>query len=287
MKYIAITILLLFLAACAAQTETPAEKEDLQKQIVQDIVEVTEEPVSQPEISEPEEVTVSEDVTTKVKETIPTETHEEEITAPAQSRTKLYDFLDKFAQTVTGYSFKYGTNTYFSRGTKYKIILGNAVSVRDVMFGEQKKSLFYYDTIYIDRTSKTAAAYCEGHKSAVNNQCDSLELYDLALPLPYESYTIKLPEDWLFEYLDTEPVLVDRNKNYIKSRITTLVKFVNGETIDLNIDEMIGLPVRADVKKGNVLIKRYEYEDLVSNKVRDVDVIHRSKSEIPTAEAFY
>lgn len=287
MKYITITMLLFFLAACAAQTKTPAEKEDLQKQIVQDIVEVTEEPVSQPEISEPEEVTVSEDVTTKVKETIPTETHEEEITSPAQPRTRLYDFLDKFAQTVTGYSFKYGLNTYFSRGTKYKVILGNAVSVKDVMFGEQKKSLFYYDTIYIDRGAKTAAAYCEGHKSTINQQCDSLELYDLALILPYDSYTIKLPEDWLFEYLDTEPTLVDRNKNYIKSRITTLVKLVNGDTIDLNIDEMIGLPVRVDVKKGNVLVKRYEYEDLVSNKVRDVDVIHRSKSEIPTEEAFY
>ncbi len=285
MKCIAVTILLLFLMACAVQTETPAEKEDLQKQIVQDIVEVTEEPVSQPQISEPEEVTVSEEnVTTKVKETIPTETHEEEITAPAQPRTRLYDYLDKFAQTVTGYSFKYGVNSYFSRGTKYKVILNNAVSAKDVMFGEEKKSLFYYDTVYIDRGSKTAIAYCEGHKSAVNSQCDSLELYDLALPVPYESYMIKLPEDWLFEYLDTEPILVDKNKNYIKNRVATLIRFSNGEIIDLNVDELIGLPLRVDIKKGDALIKRYEYEDLVSNKV---SVIHRSKSEIPTEEAFY
>jgi len=296
MRYLAIISILLILIACGApeRVDIPETKQEvkIEEKVVQDIAPPAELPAVQtPEPAKQEEnkkLKSSEMLKKSVVESISTDTHEEEINAPPQGRTKLYDYLDKFAQEVSGYSFDYKSNNYFVRGTKYKIILGNPVSVRDVIFGEEKRSLFYYDTIYIDRSANSALAYCEGHTSSINRQCDSLDLYDLALPLPADSYAVKLPEDWLFEYLKQEPIQVERNKNYIKQRIASLVRFSSdGNIIDLNIDELIGLPIRVDIKVGDVLVQRYDYENVISNKVRDVDVIHRSKSEIPTSEVFY
>jgi hypothetical protein len=199
----------------------------------------------------------------------------------------MYKFLDIFAAKVNSYEFTYKGNKYYVKGTRYKIILKNPVTVKEVSFGDIKKNLFYYDTVYVDRSTKTAIAYCEGHSSQVNTQCSQLEIYDLAYPATFQDYDITLPEDWLFTYLDKEPSTWDENKYYIQSRASITVTFAGDPELELDFDPGSGLVMRADQKQGDRLVMRHDYEKLAINLAREKDVYHRSKSEIPSEETFY
>ena len=284
---------LLILAACAP--DEPSEAKELAEQMQEEAdkpeadqepepeqMEVTEEVVQ--EVTEPEEMPEKEPE--ELKEMLETAV-EEEITSPPQQRTKMYRFLDTFAEKVKGYQFEYNGDMYYVKGKRYKIILDNPETRKEVKFGDVERRLYYFDTIYMDRATKTAMAYCEGHSSQVNTQCSQLELYDLVYPVPFKDYEILLPEDWLIDYLDRTPDQWEENKYYIKSRATVFVKFNDDPEVELNFDPGTGLVLRVDHKQGDQLISRLDYEKLVANLVRDVDIIHRSKSEIPSSDPFY
>jgi len=295
MKYLPLVlVLLLILAACASQE--PSKAKQLAEELKNQTTEKTTENATQPaeEAKPVEQKTQAEQPAAPAEqktEAPATSTEEkaavEETTSPPQQRTKMYRFLDTFAKDVKSYEFVYKGNSYSSKGTRYKVILAIPVTVKHVTFGNTSTSLFYYDTVYVDRAAKTAIAYCEGHSSVVNKQCVQFDLYDLAYPVDFKAYDITLPEDWLFAYLNKEPDQLDANKYYINARSSVLVKFNENPGVELNIDPNTGLPLRVDQTNGNRLIARYEYDELVANKVRDVDVRHRSRSEIPTSEAFY
>ncbi|MBW3016666.1 hypothetical protein KY309_03595 [Candidatus Woesearchaeota archaeon] len=268
-----ILALLLVLAACGTQVKDTTEQTEVQEETpVQETVQ--EQPVEEQETSNLAEQ-LKQDVETTV---------EEETTTPAQQRTKVHKYLDLFAKT-TGYEFIYKGDHIYSKGTTYKIQLDVPRTVKNAKFGETTKNLYYYDTVYVDRVAQTAIAYCEGYDSQVNRQCAQLEIYDLAYPVAFGEYNMVLPEDWLFQNLNKEPILVEENKYYIKGRNTIFLKFADG--LELSVDPATGIPLRADQKRGNQLLERYEYEDMVANKVRDTDIRHRTKDEIPTTETFY
>ncbi len=301
MKYLPLIItILLILAACAQ----PEKKQSAAKELAEQLKEQakTEQPAETPvpAAAKPEEPVaekseVPAEAPKQQAETVEPEKIEvpkeaeavEETVSPSHERTKMYKLLDIFAEKVTGYQFEYKDDDYYVKGTRYKVILDSAVIVKDVSFGDMKKSLFYYDTIYVDRATKTAIAYCEGHDSQINTQCGKLGLYDLAYPVPFKNYDITLPEDWLFTYLDKEPNTWDENKFYIQSRASITVTFSGDPELELNFDSGSGLVLRADQKRGNQLVKREDYLNLATNLVRDVDVNHRSKSEIPSSETFH
>ncbi len=296
---VVLTAMILLLAACGTDNSDSAAKEiaeELKNQPneTQEITvespeveeqEISEEPVQESspspltgmssiEITDPSEIPVTTDV-------------EEDVVAPAQTRTKMYQFLDTYASRVNGYEFFIGSDKYSYKNDKFRVILANAPQISNVKFGELSKSIFYYDTIYVDRVSKTAFAYCEGHLSTVNRQCAELELYDLAYPVSYTEQNIALPHDWLFQYVEEEPDSLETNKYYVKGRASTTARFNTEPRIELHIDPLTGLPMRVDTLKGSVLVKRVDFEKLSSNTVRDVDVYHRTRSEIPSSEAFY
>lgn len=296
---VVLTAMILLLAACGTDNSDSAAKEiaeELKNQPneTQEITvenseveeqEIPEEPVQESspspltgmssiEITDPSEIPVTTDV-------------EEDVVAPAQTRTKMYQFLDTYASRVNGYEFFIGSDKYSYKNDKFRVILANAPQISNVKFGELSKSIFYYDTIYVDRVSKTAFAYCEGHLSTVNRQCAELELYDLAYPVSYTEQNIALPHDWLFQYVEEEPDSLETNKYYVKGRASTTARFNTEPRIELHIDPLTGLPMRVDTLKGSVLVKRVDFEKLSSNTVRDVDVYHRTRSEIPSSEAFY
>jgi hypothetical protein len=298
MKYVPfIVILLLILAACASQEPSKAKQlaEELKKQPAEPTAAPTVEPTAEPTKAPAENVSVNVPIiatpelpSTNASEMVKAlaDDVKEEITAPSQVRTRMYKFLDTFAKNVKSYQFKFKINNYYVKGTRYKIILDSPIIVKYVQFGDLKKNLFYYDTVYVDRAAKTAIAFCEGHKSQVNTQCTDLNLYDLAYPVDYKDYDIILPEDWLFANLDKEPSTLEANKYYVKGRASVFVRIETDPALELSIDPGTGLVMQADTKKGSQLISRNEYTGIVSNLVRDVDVQHRSKEEIPTNEAF-
>jgi hypothetical protein len=301
MKYISLIVLsLLILAACEAPVPSKA------KQIAEDLKKQAAEPTAEPEATQaPANITPTIEAETAsndtniaqatpepanasdvLKETLKTDV-KEETTSIATGRTKMYRFLDTFAKNVKSYSFTHKNNDYFVKGTRYKIHLYTPIIVKNVKFGEMQKQLFYYDTVYVDRMAKTAITFCEGHKSSTNSQCYDLKLYDLAYPVPFKEYDIILPEDWLLSNVNNEPNQLEENKYYVKGRASVFVRFETDPALELSIDPGTGLIMQADTKKGSQMLSRVEYTDLVSNLVRDVDVEHRSKEEIPTEEAFH
>jgi hypothetical protein len=291
MKYPSIIIAILLILAACAPPEQPSRAKELADQLREEVTEpeaekTTEEAEEPAETPEPTQELVPETAPETAEEITEAEAIEETV-SPAQTRTKMYKFLDIFAAKVTSYEFTYKGDKYHVRGSRYKIILKNPATVKDVSFGDIRKNLFYYDTVYVDRATKTAIAYCEGHSSQVNTQCSQLEIYDLAYPAPFQDYDITLPEDWLFTYLDREPNTWDENKYYIQSRASITVTFEGDPTLELDFDPGSGLVMRADQKSGNRLVSRQDYEKLATNLVREKDVYHRSKSEIPSEETFY
>ena len=294
MKWALVIIALLILAGCAAPEESEAKKlaEKLKEEAEQPAAPVqTPETQAQP-TPEPTAVAIPTEIPEPTAVAIPIEIPKpitqdvEETVAQPQERTEIYAFLDKFVQKVTGYQFSYKQDKYYVRGTKYKVELFRPVTQKSVTFGELKKTLFYYDTVYVDRATKKAVAYCEGHQSYLNTQCAQLEIYDLAYPVPFADYNMTLPEDWLLAYVNQEPTVLEEDKYYVNQKSVTRATF-EGEntTAELNFDPVTGLVIRADLKSGGQF-GRYDYEDLAANLVRDIDVMHRSKNEIPSSETF-
>jgi len=312
MKYWPLALLLVVLVACGPSPETGASDvadEILNSptgQVVQDTPKTqdtaaapddADEP-ARPAAEEPEaapsQTKTSDDSSDEATQDafeppeVPDVSGDDAPTKPASGqRTKLYDFLDTFRERVNSYQFVYGSDEYFVRGDRYKIILDQPVTVSRVSFDDVDKNLFYYDTVYVDRSTKRAIAYCEGHDDQTNHQCASLELYDLTYPVAFSEYDLVLPEDWLFTYLNHEPSTVEIGKYYVKGRATTTMVFDLNPTLHLHFDRSTGLPVRADKLNGKQLLERYDYERLASNKVSDADVRHRSRDEIPSEETFF
>jgi len=317
LKIMIISMMLVMLAACVQETSqirTVNTSNEITGDVIEEISETkekTNEETSQESVKEsaqtdsvqtetnqkePTKTETTKTETTKTesiqtnKNTVPEKINYaevmEEITTPAQNRTKMYKFLELYLEKVNSYEFNYKGNKYYIKGQKIKIELENAKTAKDVTFGDVKRNLFYYDTVYLDRTAKTAEAYCEGHKSQINKQCAQLDLYDLRYPVNFIDYNVVLPEDWLLTYLDTEPDYVDENKYYIEGRKTTTAIFFQTPELELSFDAITGLLLRADTKSKDRLITRQDYEKIAHNLVKDVDVIHRSKSEIPSSEVF-
>lgn len=283
---------LLLLAACEEQQETGAS--DVAEKLKQQAEQEASLPVEQIVEETPVEAPVEQHVETipePVVEQAPVEMEEdivEQVIQPSHPQTKLYEFLDTFAQRITGYQFEHSKNEYFVRGNKYKIILNTPVRLSNIKINDTKYNFYWYDTVYVDRTNKNAIGYCEGQMSETKNQCAEADLFDLPYPLDYTKYNTTLPEDWLYSYLNRETLKSERNKYYINGRSAVTVFFDDiNSTLEINFDESIGLPLRIDRKIGNRLIERHDYSFLVANKVRDVDVKHRSKSEIPSSEVFF
>ena len=323
MKYAALILLLIFLAACEesspladqlvsertevvleptvpslenapeiiTQNQTPAQANE---QIIE--TEKTEENTQPVSPAEPIQETIPELNETYIDQTEDEPANTTEIlsnmtvdVAHTPTRAPLYYFLDIFARKIKGYQFTYNGNKYTLKGTKYKILLSRPGTAREVTFpnGTTRRT-FYYDTVYVDRVAKTATGYCEGHDSNVNHQCATLELYDMPYELQFKKYIIILPEDWLLTYLERTPQAFEEDKYYINSRSTISFTFnETNTTTELSFDQLTGLVLRADQKLDGTLLRRYDYEDLAANQVRDVDVIHQSKSEINSADAFY
>jgi len=307
MRYAVIAVIFLFvLAACATQSS-----DSKAKQIAKDLKEnaekapapakeVVKENVSVPAQVEPKQspttvvsekpvqkVVVANEDDSKAGAMTNESDGSEETTAPARQITMMQKLVDAYAKKVTGYQFRYNKGMYFVKGQKFKVVLDDQVLIKNASLPPNVTGhFFYFDTVYVDRSGKSAVAYCEGHKAPVDRQCKQMNLYDLPYDVDFEEYNIVLPADWLLSYLDKRATGVDEKKYYVNSLLTTVVKFDDALNTQISFDPQTGLAVRADQTKEGAL-SRFEYRDLASNRVRDVDVQHRSKAEIPTEEMFY
>lgn len=222
--------------------------------------------------SEPQKPEVSGEPTVKV------ETPKQE-----EPDTATYIFIKKYENKGLGYQYIYNKNWNKVKEDRIRINLELLKKIGNVEIKGTSYSAFYIDTIYLNRKNQEALGYCERDR-----YCFSEGIIDVPLRLNYEDYKEKTPDEWLYEYALKEPDLFEERKYYVKGRQTSRAtyKLNNGERriyYDLNT----GLPVRIETQIEEYPTEIIEYRELTSGTVRDVDVIHRSKDEIPPEEVFY
>ncbi len=263
----------------------PVEVEE--KELIEPKQEATEEtpPAVQEPVQEPETETITEIEETEEE----TENQTIKIT-PDESKTAYENLLSTFAQKVTGYKYVYNANWYYVRGDKIRTKLHDAVPVLRINIGGTYRPLYYYDNVYLDKKEKIATGYCEGTDLRLGDQCLTLKVTDVAYPLIYADYKTKLPEEWLFEYLDQTPSEVGESKYYLSGRKVTKIVFEDedtGKETRMYFDLVTGLPIKIEIIQNGDMIDSYSYDYLSANTVREEDVIHRKASDIPSSENFY
>jgi len=295
-----IVLLAVILIACAPEKETKAKRiaDELkqQEQIeVQEIIEGEQPPIAEPiQEIEGEQPQLTQEL--ENSETLETEQTPEMPAEPTDisedERTAVYQFFDKFIKNVDSYQFTYNKHKYFVRDKKYKIHLTKPITIRNANINGKTYTMFHYDVVYLDRISQKAIAYCESIHEELGRQCGKLEIYDIPYLVSYKDYNIILPEDWFYIYLNEDTDKISKGKYTLRGRSVAQAIFdQESPTVEMSFDERTGLALRVDKKRTineeEILVERFDYEDFAYNSVRDKDIIHRNKDEIPTSEVFY
>lgn len=202
--------------------------------------------------------------------------------------SNVMDYLvELFAKNVHSYKFRTELGEFFVRGDKFKLILSTPTRyiTKDEKTGVSTQHVV--STIYVNRNLKTATGYCEGKDTGIRRECEDKEILDVPRDLLFSEYNFKLPEDWLWGYLEKKVEAVETDKYYVNSKKAVRVFFApsNDTQMDMFFDEKTGLPVKIISIKGKSS-DTFDYIDLSANSVKDVDVVHRDLSDIPSEEYY-
>jgi len=202
-------------------------------------------PVQQaPDLTEEPEEVIEEESDLSEEETEVVEEEEDKISEEVKELLSLSD------KKVKSINYRYrgpqtGTSLYdFSvRDTKLKYLI-------DPTFKDVGLDDTAYDTIYLDKTSKTALAYCDGRRCRVKGEKQTLD---------YDQSYIMTPLDWLDSIKSAEKL----GEELIKKRSTWKLSTNSGT---MWVDTFFGVPLQIE-SVGNV----YKFEMMVFNQVKDED----------------
>lgn len=197
--------------------------------------------------------------------------------------SETYQFIELYENQNLGYQYLYNTNIHKVKGNKIKVELKLPKKFSSIQINGKLYPLFFVDRIYFNKNTNLATGYCEKEQS-----CYSEDILDVSLKMDYNKYKEKTPDEWLYEYGLQKPTLFEERKYYVKNRLTTRATYETetGE-IRLYYDPKNGLPVRIEEQTGEHPMKITEYFELSAGGIRDIDVVHRTKSEISPEDIFY
>lgn len=232
---------------------------------------------------------------TKIQEKVKNETNEitaqviaeepieEESVIIEKPTSESYQFIELYEKGNYGYQYIYNTEWHRIKSNNIKIELGMPKKYTPIKIQEKTYPIFYVDTVYLDRNKQEATGYCEKETT-----CFSEDILDIALTMDYNNYKEKTSDEWMYEYGPKKPILFEERKYYIKSRLTTraIYETEKGE-VRVYYDPQIGLVLRVEEQIGEYPMKITEYLELTAGTVRDIDVKHRNRDEIPPEEVFY
>jgi hypothetical protein len=288
-KALALIVLLTILAACNQQQllEKRADEPAAEPTPEPAVIAQTPEPaviVETPE-EEAEELPVLDDGTAERLAQEQAEKVSQSLeTVPKATPTDRTTIVEQMYETYKGlesYQVKTFEGAYFVRGEKVRFLPRNAIRMLKVTFNGKDYRDVYIDEIIFDREEKMATGYCFGYEEDTNQQCAHFELYDLPFPLVYTEHMRKLPDEWVREYLNKVPTNEEYEKYYVNDMETTRVHFPDG--VQMFFNPRAGLPVWVLFPNDEKTV----YDDMVINRVRPEDVIHRSRKDIPPAELFH
>lgn len=230
MKYkiiIFMLVLSLFLISACAQTTAPI----VEKQI------------------EPVGVDVVRETTTK--KTVEEEEIKEEPEEVEEVSSEVNQLLSLSKEKVQSISYKYkGPETkgffyeFFVKGNKIKYVMDP--THKDVNIDEDA-----YDTIYVNKESKTALAYCDNKRCKVKGKKAVLDYDDSYIPTAL---------DWLDNMESAEKI----GEELIGMRN---IWKLSANNITIWVDTFFGVPLQAE-SEGQI----YQFQKMTFNQVKDGDV---------------
>lgn len=246
--------------------------------------EIVIEEVPEEKITEQEELPLEEAEAIEETPEITAEVVAEEPVIKVESpNSETYQFIELYENKQLGYQYIYNTEWHKVKQNKIKIDLNMPKKYTPIEIQGKTYPIFFVDTIYLDRNKQEAKGYCEKDPT-----CFGEDIMDISLPLNYDEFKDKTPDEWMYEYGPKKPSLFEERKYYIKGKQTTRAIYPT-ETGEIRVyyDPKTGLVIRIENQIGEHPMQLTEYFDLTAGTVRDVDVIHRTKDEIPPEEAFY
>jgi len=226
---------LLIITACSQTSVAPVKESagiDIIRQAVKTI-EVIEKVVEQPEEVEemPEEEQKNDEISSEV--------------------TELLNLANQQIQSIK-YSYKGSETrnffyTFYIRGDRIKYVLDPAYRVIDVDDDA-------YDTIYINKESRTALAYCDSKKCKVRGKKAVLD---------YDEAYIFTPFDWIDEV--EYPQKIDE---YLVDRRNTMM--LTTEDFTIWIDTIFGVPLKVETADN-----LYRFQRMIINTLKDEDVLSK------------
>ena len=186
----------------------------------------------------------------------------DEVTRPKVTISKeLKELIDK-ANSVE--SLKYA----YSSGNDYVVVYvrGNKMKQVFSLAGGTYEPGTRYDTVYLDTSKKTAAAYCEDI-----DDCDEDEI-DKPLSVNYNDFITETPLDVINSITNgeiKEGTFIDKKETVIIETETNI-----GYDKKIWIWTYTSIPIRYELWKDNEKIKRVDYVNLIVNSVSYSDLVH-------------
>ena len=252
-KIMFITILTMLLAGCAVQTSEKKTETPVQE-TTQESVKVTE--------------TVKETPPGPSKPVVQVQTPPAPSPAPVQVQQstlspELKALMDKADKKIISYQYLYSEppenrflNTFYIKGNKIKIKLYEY---------DPYKIDEYFDTVYLDSTTKTAIGKCENKKRCLSQKIDNTVK---TFSVNYGDYYEKTPYEWL-KGIKTAVIV---GPQILDTRTTTLIKSEEGNTVtDYWIDDTYGLPLKIVITKDGKA-EMYKFNDATYNHLTESDV---------------
>lgn len=258
MKKAMVLIFLVLLAACAAP-QAPVEAP-----VVESEPEIVEEEAPEPTLIE----------INKTPEPVPEPVEEELGVVEA--------LLYSIEQNITSYSFFSGKTQVFVLGDKMHILLDDFVELDFDTNGTRS----FLTNAFLDLSTKTAVGYCDvrqeeeilGSFKADRSKC--IKLINIPINVSFDDVYVKTPIDWLQEFKDTEPSIVETADQYVKQptgwfTISPVLHYKLPEkSVIIRVDKKTKLPAKIEITKGQ-LIERIDYNWIIVNQVKPEEVTYQ------------
>jgi hypothetical protein len=179
-------------------------------------------------------------------------------------RTIVNDLYDQ-ALAVKGYRFLYeGDEVVVANGSVVrKLVNEYDLGIQEIQGRRQKVVV---NEVILDKATRTAQGRCVPRarvKLDIATPCDAI--IGMTFQLSYDSFAVKLPIEWLADFLYRTP-FESLPSTDIGRRKTTLYRFTDladaQRKTNLWIDQETKMPLRAEVWQGDELVQKEWHSDL-------------------------
>ncbi len=141
-------------------------------------------------------------------------------------------------------------------------------NIKYKMFDEMiYQNKIHYDTVYLDKSTKTAKGYCEERNPV---KCPDM---DKVFTLDYDERYVETPLEWLMKFQPSQLKAIG-SEIVDQRQVLVLGGELNGEPVKLWVDKFYGVPIRVEVGQSEKVteIDTYIFSNMRVNSLKTADV---------------